>query len=148
MKGHTSWNKGKKLSDTHRKNLSEARKKFFKNGGKAATAGKPSYKTRGDKHYNWKGGVSPKNKIVRIRIEYKLWREAVYSRDDYTCQKCEEKGGYLHPHHILNFSTHLDIRFAIDNGITFCKECHLEFHKIFGYNNNTREQLKEFLSIE
>jgi len=99
----------------------------------------------GAKNHNWKGGIAPKNKLIRHSIEFRLWREAVFARDNWTCQKCEEKGGELHPHHIQNFADYPELRFAIDNGITFCKECHLEFHKIYGKKNNNESQSKGFI---
>ena len=37
------------------------------------------------------------------------------------------------------------IRTSIENGITFCKECHLIFHKKYGTKNNTKEQVNKFL---
>jgi hypothetical protein len=49
-------------------------------------------------------------------------------------------------HHILNFSSHLELRFSIDNGIVFCKNCHREFHKIYWTENNTLEQVLEFIN--
>jgi len=36
-------------------------------------------------------------------------------------------------------------RFAIDNGITLSKKSHKEFHDKYGQENNTREQLIQFL---
>jgi len=39
----------------------------------------------------------------------------------------------------------MPIRFAIDNGITLCKECHQSFHKKYGKKNNTKEQLEKIL---
>jgi hypothetical protein len=122
------WNKGVKkppFTEEHRKNMGLARK--------------------GEKSCNWKGGVTPENKAIRNGIEFRLWRESVFIRDSWTCQKCEQQGGYLHPHHIQNFSQYKELRFAIDNGITFCKDCHWNFHKKYGNRHNTREQIVEFL---
>lgn len=85
------------------------------------------------------------SKIWRGRIEYRLWRESVFARDNWTCQKCKEWGGKLHPHHILNFAEWIELRFAIDNGITLCYECHKGFHKKYGKKNNTKEQLYEWI---
>ena len=94
---------------------------------------------------NWKGGVSPKNKIIRRSIYYVNWRNKVFKRDNYTCQKCGKKGVYLHPHHIKNFANYSDLRFDVNNGITLCKKCHRKFHSIYGTKNNSNKQLKEFL---
>ena len=109
---------------------------------------KMSESRRGDKSPNWKGGIEPENKRIRKSVEYRLWREALFARDAWTCQKCGKKGGTLNPHHIKNFAQYPELRFAIDNGITLCKSCHMIFHNTYGQNNNTQEQLSEFLNNE
>ena len=108
------------------------------------TKKKISESNKGEKSYLWKGGITPENLKIRHNIEYRLWREAVFARDNWTCQICERRGSQkLNAHHINNFSTHIDLRFAIDNGITLCEKCHKEFHKKYGYKNNTMEQLEK-----
>jgi hypothetical protein len=99
----------------------------------------------GEKCNFWKGGITPKNRLIRSSLDHRLWREAVFKRDNYTCQKYGIKGGVLHPHHIKNFSQYPELRFAIDNGITLSEKAHKEFHKIYGQKNNTEDQLKEYL---
>lgn len=69
-KGQVAWNKGKKLLDNHKKHLKEAKRKFFENGGKSWNDGKPYYKIRGKNHYNWQGGISSENRIMRKRDEF------------------------------------------------------------------------------
>ena len=95
-----------------------------------------------------KGGITSKSKKIRKNIEFRLWREAVFARDNWTCQKYGIKGGKLHPHHIKNFAEYSELRFAIDNGITLSEKAHREFHKLCGYKNNTIEQLDTFLMIK
>jgi len=80
---------------------------------------------RGKENNMWKGGITPKNQKIRTSLEYKLWREAVYKRDDFTCQECNDStGGNLEAHHVKPFSLYPELRFAIDNGVTLCKKCH------------------------
>jgi 5-methylcytosine-specific restriction endonuclease McrA len=81
-------------------------------------------KNRGSNHYNWKGGVTPINNRIRKSKEFKLWREAVFKRDNYTCIWCGVRGGVLHPDHIKPFCLYPELRFAIDNGRTLCIDCH------------------------
>ena len=128
-KGFTPWNKGKNLSDEHINHLK----------GKRPNA-------TGAKNHNWKGGVSTEHEKIRGSLEYKLWQDSVKNRDGNYCQKCgENRVKYLMAHHILNFSSHIELRLAIDNGITFCRTCHKAFHLRYNVRNNTKEQLMEFL---
>lgn len=110
--------------------------------------GKPNLKMRGQNHPLWKGGITPENHKIRTSIEFELWRQSVFSRDNWTCQKYGIKGGKLHAHHIQNFAQYPELRFAIDNGTTLSEKAHKEFHKKYGIKNNTKEQLVEFLNSE
>lgn len=80
---------------------------------------------KGEKNNKWKGGITPINSKIRHSIEYKLWRDAVFKRDNYQCiWGGKEHGNKLNADHIKPFSLFPELRFAIDNGRTLCIECH------------------------
>lgn len=83
-----------------------------------------SLSRRGNKSHFWKGGVSAKNQIIRESLEYRLWREAVFKRDNYTCIWCGTTNCELNADHIKPFAYYPELRFAIDNGRTLCVPCH------------------------
>jgi hypothetical protein len=77
---------------------------------------------------------------------YYQWRKEVFDRDAYTCQCCRDSnGGNLVSHHIENFSKNIPKRFDVNNGITLCENCHISFHKSFGWKNNDLIQLMDFI---
>ena len=64
------------------------------------------------------------SKRIRNSLEYRLWRQAVFQRDNYTCVFCGKHGGDLNADHIKPFALFPELRFAIDNGRTLCVPCH------------------------
>ncbi len=116
------------LGKGHTQRVREILSEFRKN--------KKSPKTSGRDHWNWKGGITDEALRIRKSIEYRLWREAVYARDNWTCQVCQQKGGKLEAHHISPFADYPELRFAIDNGKTLCKKCHDKTKKGRGNGNN------------
>jgi len=83
--------------------------------------------------------------IARKYPEYYEWLKDVYERDDYTCQCCgDNKGGNLNAHHLEAYANNPELRVTIENGVTLCDECHVDFHRQYGYGNNTNEQFEEF----
>ena len=85
-------------------------------------------KYTGENSPSWKGGVTPWRTSMWHSKAYKNWRKAVFERDDYTCQMCNERGVMLEAHHILPIRDNKNtlLIFDIDNGITLCKKCHDE----------------------
>ncbi len=95
---------------------------------------KLSQSHKGAKSYLWKGGITPINQSIRSSLEYRLWREAVFARDNWTCVWCGQRSGngikiILNADHIQKFAYFPELRFAIDNGRTLCKECHYKRHR-------------------
>lgn len=83
----------------------------------------------GEKHYNWKGGISPEHSRVRESAEYKNWRRDVFIRDHFTCQKCGHRFIKIVAHHIKSFAEYKKLWFNVNNGQTLCRSCHIKIHK-------------------
>ena len=101
-------------------------------------------KLSGENNYNWKGGINTLYEIIRHCFEYRQWRSDVFTRDNFTCQRCgDNKGGNLISHHkkafikILQYYEITTLEEALDceelwninNGITLCEDCHKIIHK-------------------
>lgn len=119
--GFGKWMAGKKASLESRRKLSETMKKRVADG----------------KHNFYIDGRTPEVKRIRTSLEYKLWRESVFKRDNYTCQECGVRSGngkrvVLNADHIKPFSTHPELRFDINNGRTLCVPCHKETDTYMG----------------
>lgn len=79
---------------------------------------------RGPNHHKWKGGKRTENKKARECVEYRLWREEVYQRDNWTCIFCQKRGGELEADHIKRFADYPELRYEPTNGRTLCVACH------------------------
>ena len=84
---------------------------------------------KGNKSRFWKGGITEVNSNIRGSVEMKLWREAVFKRDNYTCQHCGLRSGqgvkvYLQADHIKPFAYFPELRFELTNGRSLCIDCH------------------------
>lgn len=153
-RGRKGWSRGKKLgprSEETKQKLREAHKgksyhsKGFQKGHKSFLSA-DQYKElgkklkaighrplpvsmAGEKHWNWKGGVSKERVRLCNTKQYKDWRKSVYQRDDYICQICFKRGGSLEAHHIKSWAKYPELRFEVHNGQTLCKNCHkIETH--------------------
>lgn len=129
--------KGRKHTEEWKKNLSERMKSNHPMKGKKhspesrqkmsdSRRGVARPYLRGEKSHKWQGGKTDSSKILRQSVEYRNWRDAVYKRDDYTCQACGEKGGNLNPDHIMPLSIYPELALDVLNGRTLCHPCHKE----------------------
>ena len=67
---------------------------------------------------------SARDKVAMRRLEYRKWRSAVFARDNYTCQICNQYGVTLHADHIIRWKDNEELRLDINNGRTLCVPCH------------------------
>ena len=122
--GRINANKGKKFSEDHRLKLGASK--------------------IGENNPMWKGGITKKIYLLRMSSELKIWREKIFLRDKFTCKNpncpyCKNKvGGYLHAHHLKSFTDYPELRFNLENGITYC----LKYHKFI--HSRLSEHYKEF----
>ncbi len=151
LKNMSEKHKGKKLvlSEKRKKQLTEqARIMGFKNRyhKHSEAAKKKMSDTRikegtfaKEKNPQWKGGITPVMTKVRNDFRYRQWRSDIFTRDNYTCQDCGQRGGDLQAHHapksfasifseykILSFEQALACEelWNINNGQTLCFDCH------------------------
>ena len=90
--GIQNHNYGKPFSEEHKEKISKAH--------------------RGSKNYNWKGGITPFRTKIWKSEEYQNWRNAIFTRDDYTCSLCGQRGPtWFQAHHLLSFKKHPELRF-------------------------------------
>jgi len=88
----------------------------------AETRAKMSLIYSGSGNPNWNGGVS---RDTHRDPRYMAWAKAVKVRDNYTCQICGKRGGYLESDHIKSWKDYPKLRYRISNGRTLCKPCHI-----------------------
>ena len=160
---------GRKQSDEHKKNRLESLRKNGKLKGRVSQfKGKHHTpeaieKNRlahiGNTNKRGKGYKTKLSFSLKMGPQYAAWRLAIYERDRFICQKCLKNKDTLNAHHIKSYSTIIreyDIKtyedalnckelWNLDNGITFCFDCHHEFHNKYGQRNNNLQQVLEFI---
>lgn len=142
MQGRTSPMLGKQHSAQAKKKMSEAIKKSglpWIYNQSYETRQKRSESMRGEKCYNWKGGISKYWEIIYQSFEYRLWRQQVFERDNFICQQCGQLRGKIVAHHIKAKHEYPRLVFVVDNGITLCDSCHRKTHN---YGNKERPSLE------
>jgi 5-methylcytosine-specific restriction endonuclease McrA len=102
----------------------------------------------GPKSPNWNSDLSDEERESRRDIAaQKRWREQIYKRDEYTCQKCrDDSGGNLNAHHIIPHCADKEMAWSLENGVTLCSPCHRAFHSAYGLKKCGAKDLREFLN--
>lgn len=104
-------------------------------------------KLKGENNPAYNGNI--KKVDYRTNSKYRNFLKYAFERDNYTCQKCGNKGygRKLNVHHIYDRSHYPELTFVPENSITLCSECHKDFHRIHNarLEENNLEQIQEFL---
>lgn len=113
-------NKNKKMPAVQKEKL-----RLVNLGKKASdeTKKKMSEKRRGNKHWNWRGGIS--GKFYGIEFTNAL-KEKIRIRDKRTCQECsypEKKLGYKLDVHHIDYNKKNSIE---TNLVSLCRSCHIK----------------------
>jgi len=133
--GCGKWMLGRKLAPETCKKLSLKRigYKFS-----VESKNKMSEAQKGEKNWNWKGGITPLKIAIWHSFKYRQWRSDIFHRDNFTCVWCNQKGGKLNADHIKQFGLILkenhiksleeaiscEELWDINNGRTLCISCH------------------------
>lgn len=79
---------------------------------------------KGSNAYQWKGGTSRLQSILRKSLVVREWKRHILQRDDYTCQSCAKRGVALQIDHDFPFAFYPALRTEILNGRALCIPCH------------------------
>lgn len=111
----------------------------------ASLMGRPGLRGEDSPHWNPNKTMEERESSRSLPERY-LWRKSVFEHDNYTCQCCGDSiGGNLNAHHLDGYDWCKVSRWNTDNGITLCNICHDDFHMVYGYGSNTREQFEEYM---
>ena len=159
-------NTGKKLTEEHKKKISEANKgKINENRSMRLKQGmfkghhhtlesrlKIGKNNKGEKCHFWKGGITLLTDKIRTCFKYRQWRSDIYTRDNFICQICDQRGGEKNADHypesfssiinrlkIKSFEQALECEelWNLNNGRTLCVPCH---KKTDTYSKNLRKE--------
>lgn len=92
------------------------------------------------------GFTTSESTRIRQSAEGKAWTYDVLSKSNFTCVKCDQRGGKLHAHHLNGFNLFPEQRFDINNGTCLCESCHGKFHEVYGKGDNTKDQFDEWVN--
>lgn len=104
----------------------------------------------GEKSYRYNHNLTDEDRFKR-RYELngkhlKKWSRSVLVRDKFTCKVCGSYSKELNAHHLDGWNWCKEKRFDVSNGVTLCKCCHTDFHKKYGYGNNTKWQFDDYIN--
>lgn len=106
----------------------------------------------GENNHMWRGGITNHRDKEFNSPEYKEWKAGVLRRDDFTCLMCGRRSGggngaiTLNAHHIKNWVNYPELRLDPNNGLTLCRNCHIEVHR--GPGAKPKKMMNEQQGVE
>lgn len=101
----------------------------------------------GENHHNWNSKLTQEERINgRDYKEYHDFIKKVLKRDNYTCRCCGKQADAVH--HLDGYNWCIEKRTDETNGVALCDSCHKNFHSIYGYGKNTKEQFLEWIDAK
>lgn len=127
-------------------NISATRLASFQKGHRCKQCG--IQKISGSNSSSYNPSLTEEERNLRVNDRQgRRWAVAVKERDNFKCRvtSCNISVNLV-AHHLDGYDKYEEKRYEINNGITLCRDCHIEFHRLYGFGNNTKEQFKEWLS--
>lgn len=94
---------------------------------------------KGRSNPNWRHGQCKLRQRDMSTAKYKLWRQSVLLRDDFTCCFCHKRGGDLEVDHIKPWAFFPELRHDPANGRVLCVTCHRKtFKEVFKWRDISR----------
>lgn len=129
-------------NEEYRKHMSETNKKVWEDEEYRKLHTK-------ENHYNYNHNLTDKDREDRRMQEgYTEWSRQVKENANFTCDCCGTHGCKLYSHHLNSYNLYENLRLDLNNGVCLCEQCHKNFHKRYGYGNNTEQQYIEWKQIE
>lgn len=80
--------------------------------------------------------------------KFQLWAKSIKELYDNKCDCCGyDREVALKAHHLYAYEKYANKGLELDNGVALCGNCHEEFHKFYGYGDNTKEQYIIFKGV-
>lgn len=144
----------RKCSDEYQNNRVKYNCDYCGKEKETSTGNYNKYKT----HFcsNECSGEYKKNKLLtdeqrergRFRKIDKKWSFEIKRKYNGTCVICNSSKSdkiKIVAHHLDGWNASLNGRLDTENGVCLCEECHKEFHRLYGYGNNTKQQFLDFI---
>lgn len=99
----------------------------------------------GQRHPNWNPELSEEERYQRRSAELDvIWAKRVKELAGFKCDISGSLQGPFSSHHLYSYADNRDKRVELSNGVCIRRDLHLDFHKRYGFGNNTPQQYLEY----